>query len=183
MKKFMLLLVLSLLTISSCTKEGLELWDELTDRSGWGSLPMDADHDGVMNNVDLCPNTPNGESVDSNGCSPSQLTVQLIAPDNNAVLDNGANICSNLIEWFFDWNDIPSAQKYHLFVKGRTAINPVIDNENISISEFSSSSYSYIVNRNIEGWTWKVRAMVNGVWTDWSEIRTFDAEPLNTDCN
>ena len=30
------------------------------------------------------------------------------------------------------------------------------------------------------GWRWRVRAMVNGQWTDWSEARTFDlAEPAD----
>ena len=146
----------------------------------------DSDGDGVMDNADTCPDTPNGETVDSNGCSDSQLTVQLIAPVNNAVMDNSCYI-SNVVldkrEWFFDWNDFPSAQKYHLFVIGPSVTNPVIDNEYIFTSEFSSESTGgYIANKNRLGWTWKVRAMVNGVWTNWSEIRTFDVEPLNTDC-
>ena len=33
----------------------------------------DTDGDGVFDDVDLCPNTPNGETVDENGCSNSQL--------------------------------------------------------------------------------------------------------------
>jgi len=32
------------------------------------------------------------------------------------------------------------------------------------------------------GWIWKVRAKINGSWADWSPERTFDVEPLNTDC-
>ena len=40
----------------------------------WGICPAtDADGDGVINTVDLCPATPAGESVDANGCSSSQL--------------------------------------------------------------------------------------------------------------
>jgi hypothetical protein len=34
--------------------------------------PTDTDGDGVTDGADLCPNTPSGESVDSDGCSSSQ---------------------------------------------------------------------------------------------------------------
>ena len=34
--------------------------------------PTDTDGDGVTDGADLCPNTPSGESVDSDGCSASQ---------------------------------------------------------------------------------------------------------------
>lgn len=34
---------------------------------------LDDDDDGVKNNVDQCPETPNGEAVDVNGCSENQL--------------------------------------------------------------------------------------------------------------
>ena len=38
-----------------------------------GDTPsVDTDGDGVTDDADLCPNTPSGESVDSNGCSNSQ---------------------------------------------------------------------------------------------------------------
>ena len=29
------------------------------------------------------------------------------------------------------------------------------------------------------GWRWKVRALVEGIWTDWSEERTFEVAPLD----
>ena len=32
----------------------------------------DTDGDGVNDDVDICPDTPNGEAVDANGCSDSQ---------------------------------------------------------------------------------------------------------------
>lgn len=38
-----------------------------------GSTPADADQDGVADGVDLCSDTPAGETVDANGCSASQL--------------------------------------------------------------------------------------------------------------
>ena len=42
----------------------------------------DSDNDGVLDIVDLCPGTPSGESVDVNGCAPSQLDA-----DNDSVTD------------------------------------------------------------------------------------------------
>ena len=32
----------------------------------------DSDGDGVLNSLDICPNTTSGESVDSDGCSECQ---------------------------------------------------------------------------------------------------------------
>lgn len=49
----------------------------------------DDDSDGVPNNSDNCPNTPSGESVDTNGCSQSQLD-----DDNDGVFNNNDN-CAN----------------------------------------------------------------------------------------
>ncbi len=46
----------------------------------------DLDNDGVLNAVDLCPNTPSGETADATGCSPSQLD------------DDGDGIANNIDE-------------------------------------------------------------------------------------
>ena len=35
----------------------------------------------------------------------------------------------------------------------------------------------YIADQNRLGWRWKVRALVNDIWSDWSEERTFDVAP------
>jgi hypothetical protein len=39
-----------------------------------------------------------------------------------------------------------------------------------------------MTNENRFDWRWKVRTMVNGAWGPWSTERTFDVEPLDTDC-
>ena len=45
-----------------------------TDSDGKGDVcDADDDGDGVSDDVDQCPDTPNGEMVDANGCSNSQL--------------------------------------------------------------------------------------------------------------
>jgi hypothetical protein len=54
------------------------------------NLCPDADQDGVIDNQgDLCPNTPNGETVDSNGCSDSQKD------DDNDGVNNAIDKCPN----------------------------------------------------------------------------------------
>jgi len=42
------------------------------DAVGCAQSQLDDDSDGVMNDVDQCPNTPTGETVDAVGCAPSQ---------------------------------------------------------------------------------------------------------------
>ena len=106
----------------------------------------------------------------------------LISPEEGAVLDNSRLDGSDDIVWDFDWSDCEGATQYHLYVIGPTAINPVIDHNNITSSSYQHIRHgSYIIERNRYGWTWKVRVRVGGQWSEWSEIRTFDVEPLNTD--
>jgi hypothetical protein len=102
-------------------------------------------------------------------------------PKAGAVLDNGCQPASDSIRWFFDWTEVPGASRYHLFVMGPSATFPLIDSE-VYGSEFSYWSCGYIIAQNLFGWSWKVRARVNGSWSDWTANRTFDVEPLNTDC-
>jgi endonuclease I len=49
----------------------------------------DVDNDGVLNENDLCPNTPEGEEVDENGCSYGQLD------DDNDGVENSIDLCEN----------------------------------------------------------------------------------------
>jgi len=49
----------------------------------------DVDNDGVLNENDLCPNTPTGETVDANGCSNGQLD------DDNDGVKNSDDDCNN----------------------------------------------------------------------------------------
>src|SRR5262245_16651025 len=89
---------------------------------------------------------------------------------------------SDPIIWDFAWQAVPGATKYQLFVISANAPFPLINN-----SDLASPSYhhegrgAYVANQNRFGWRWKVRAMVDGAWTQWSDERTFDVEPLDTD--
>ncbi|WP_162880000.1 choice-of-anchor tandem repeat GloVer-containing protein [Lutibacter oceani] len=55
----------------------------LAGNSGFLIEKEDDDNDGVMNNIDLCPNTPAGEEVSASGCSESQLD-----DDGDGVMNN-----------------------------------------------------------------------------------------------
>jgi len=101
----------------------------------------------------------------------------LISPEEGEILDNGRTDRLDDIIWDFDWSDCEGATQYHLYVFHLGSINPVIDNDNIISSSYHAVSHgSYIVEENRYGWTWKVRAKVNGRWGNWSQIRTFDVE-------
>ena len=106
----------------------------------------------------------------------------LVSPANGAVLDNGCLDKSNGVTWDFDWNDVPGATQYHLRV-WRNPNLPVVNDMNIQQSAYHyDSPQSYIINSNLNGWRWMVRAKVRGVWGGWSEVRFFRVERLNTDC-
>lgn len=105
---------------------------------------------------------------------------ELLSPANNAVMDNGCSNGSDQASWFFDWNDCPNATSYNLYVTYPSAF-PVI-NITTTESQFSFPNGGYIIDNNLLDRTWKVRALIDGVWGEWSPERTFDVEPLNTDC-
>jgi hypothetical protein len=106
----------------------------------------------------------------------------LVSPANGAVMDNGCLDKSNGITWDFDWNDVAGATQYHLRV-WRNPNLPLVNDMNIQQSSYHyDSPQSYIINSNLNGWRWMVRAKVHGVWGGWSEVRFFRVERLNADC-
>jgi len=110
-------------------------------------------------------------------CTPALLT-----PVVGEVMDNSCDTQSNPLTWNFDWADCSGATRYHLYVKKGTAAIPVVDNQNITASEFTYETFGYIQNLVLSDWRWRVRAYVGGVWQDWTPERSFDVEPLNSDC-
>jgi len=121
--------------------------------------------------------TPSAQPPTSRApCIPS-----LISPENHAVLDNGRTDRTDDIIWDFDWSDCEGDTLYHLYVVGPPSIDPVID------TITSDSSYHYVCHgcyiREVDryAWKWIVRAQVDGQWGEWSELRTFSVEPVNSD--
>jgi len=127
------------------------------------------------------------------GASSLDFTLQcdtvpvLLSPANGEIMDNGCITAfpDNDLErqiWNFDWSDVPGATVYHLYVKNPRATFPVIDNPNITASEFERRSTGYVIEANARGWEWRVRARIGDTFGDWSATRTFDVEPAVTDC-
>lgn len=110
------------------------------------------------------------------GCVP-----EIVSPSEGATLDNGCTSRSDPITWEFEWLECPGAQNYDLFVIGSSATIPIIDDRTPN-TNYQFQSSGYIVDQNRLGWRWKVRAMQNDVWGEWTPERTFDIEPLDTDC-
>jgi hypothetical protein len=106
----------------------------------------------------------------------------LISPAEGAELDNGCDPAEENIEWDFDWSDVSGATKYHLYVQHTGSPLPLIDDQEVTASEYHYVGSGYIHNMNRFDWIWKVRALVSGIWSEWSVERSFDVEPLNTDC-
>lgn len=109
-------------------------------------------------------------------CSPN-----LISPESDEILDNGCANGSNGISWLFNWSRCAGASSYNLYVMGPHSTIPLV-NVIITEPEYLFSGSGYIIDANRLGWTCQVRAMVKGKWGEWSEVRKFDVEPLNTDC-
>lgn len=106
----------------------------------------------------------------------------IVSPVNNAVMDNGCilGIVENAY-WSFYWNSCAGATKYNLYVANSAVTNPALDVET-TVSEYRNHNAGIIPDANRTGWTWKVRAYINGEWGDWSDSRAFEVEPINTDC-
>lgn len=107
----------------------------------------------------------------------------LLAPENNDVLDNGCLDDIDLIEWDFDWSDVSRVQYYNLYVKSVLAQNPLINDLTIPGIQ---SSYHYTGRGRIpfpSDWFWRVRAFVDGEWSEWSEERYFTCEDPDILCN
>jgi Leucine-rich repeat (LRR) protein len=106
----------------------------------------------------------------------------LLSPAPGAVLDNGCTLQANSIIWAFDWEDVPGATLYGIFIQ-KTGFNALRDLSDLPGSSYQYNSASgYTPDTNLTGWFWRVRAQVNGIWSDWSEERGFVIEPVNTDC-
>ena len=106
----------------------------------------------------------------------------LVSPVNGAVMDNGCRNKTNGITWDFDWSDVPGATAYHIRVWRNPALPAINDMSVASSSYHYDSPTTYIINSNLNGWRWMVRAKVHGVWGRWSVGRWFRVEKLNTDC-
>ena len=105
---------------------------------------------------------------------------QLEAPADGATLDNGRYDRSDYQIWDFSWRPVPHASWYRIYVKHPGALKPAVD-EVVVEPHYRKKDRGYVVDRYRMGWTWKAQAYVGDEWGPWSETRTFDVEPLDTD--
>lgn len=112
--------------------------------------------------------------------TPTPTALTLISPEDNEILDNGRTDFMDYMVWDFDWSDVEGATRYHLFVINPLGF-PYINYDYITSSSYHLESRGYQTSDGLEGWTWGVRAFVNGQWNEWSDTRHFDVEPPNTD--
>jgi eukaryotic-like serine/threonine-protein kinase len=103
---------------------------------------------------------------------------KLLGPMSGATLNNGSLDGNKPMVREFDWSDVPGASQYHLYLIGPGAKYPSINLPTLATSEYRHESKAWIANPNRLAWRWKVRALVESVWTEWSEERSFDVAPL-----
>jgi hypothetical protein len=106
----------------------------------------------------------------------------LLVPRINTVMDNGRTDRLDVIDWRFRWTPVRDADNYEIFVKHtNSALSPVIDKKVRGTEYRSLRPGSFIADRNRRAWFWRVRAYKQGQPLPWSESRTFDVEPVNSD--
>lgn len=105
----------------------------------------------------------------------------LVAPANDAVLDNGRADTRDTIDWDFDWSDCPGATEYLLSVKNDKAIFEVILELVPQSSLRSVECGAYIGEQGRFNWRWRVSAKYGEFWGDWSPERVFSVESPETD--
>ena len=68
---------------------GFSMWSTLRPISAQYSIcsavVLDDDKDGVINELDKCPNTPAGYTVDTNGCT-NKINLEVLFENNSAVI-------------------------------------------------------------------------------------------------
>ena len=98
----------------------------------------------------------------------------LAMPGDNAVLPQRVADEKFALNWTFTWKACPEATKYHLFVIGPTASNPIVNEDSLTSAAYRfQRSHGQISKSKAQGWTWKVRAYADGQWGNWSEERKF----------
>lgn len=105
----------------------------------------------------------------------------LLSPSNGALMDNGCKAENDRIIWDFQWSKVPKATQYQIYVIGKTAINPVVNSVTVNnLYHYESPVGSEVQGGNNLGWSWRVRAQVDGIWKEYSNQKYFDLRPVCT---
>jgi len=90
-------------------------------------IEIDSDNDGVFDNTDECPDTPEGVKVDEKGCP--------LDTDNDGIIDH-KDECPDTPE-DFSVDDVGCPMKKDLMLNFATASWEILESSNIIIEEFS----------------------------------------------
>jgi len=120
-------------------------------------------------------------------------TPQLLRPiTNQAIPQNDSTIGCSFdptggygFRILFDWADSSSdvaIEGYEIFAEHETANNPIVNTFVIDSQFTLSRCNSFVVDPNLEGWRWRVRARdVSGRFSEWSPFADFRFEPCRID--
>jgi hypothetical protein len=119
-----------------------------------------------------------GTVVVLSGPSPdSSLAPLLTSPTNGSSLPNGCASGCTEPTWTFSWTPVAGATAYHLVVLAPTATLPDTDVAGITNTTYAHLVQGGVIAANLNGWTWRVQAQVNGVYRTWSIAGTFNVLP------
>ncbi|HEY9170329.1 MAG TPA: thrombospondin type 3 repeat-containing protein [Lutibacter sp.] len=118
------------------------------DIDGIGDVCDDDDGDGVMNNIDTCPNTLIGQSVNATGCSQSQLD-----DDNDGVM-NDKDLCPNTTAGTeVNGNGCFFLPSNNFTIESKSETCPDKKNGQILITANKSHSYTATINNASHNFT------------------------------
>ncbi|MEE9438944.1 MAG: nidogen-like domain-containing protein [Saprospiraceae bacterium] len=159
-----------------CTNELAHNYDPNADSDDGSCETCD---DGVQNGDET--------EVDCGGvlCNPcTMITPIVISFVQDAVLDNGCSNSGNgpnegITFPTLEWTAVPGATKYNVYLTNINAVIPLLNTEVFTTTVNYSCTYCYTFSQGV---SLKVRAFVNGTWTNFSPEVTATYEPVNTDC-
>lgn len=103
------------------------------------------------------------------------------SPAMRGTVDNGRRDARDLMIWSFSWQGCTGDESYHLVVRRKGAPNQLIDEDDIEVPWFRYESRAHVIDTELSGWTWKLRAKRKGTWGAWSQPYLFQVEPLDSD--
>jgi hypothetical protein len=99
----------------------------------------------------------------------------LLEPRAGSIMPNGTDRSDSTVTWDFRWTPVEGADEYQLVVVKRMKDRPSIDTivRDTEYRHVQAGTWSF------GNWyLWRVRAIRDGKPLPWSELRTFDVEPM-----
>jgi hypothetical protein len=105
----------------------------------------------------------------------------LLEPVPGAVMDNGRVDRFDELAWPFAWTPCPGASEYWLLALREGAPSALVSRKVYGHTRHEEVVLTYVAESELSGWTWRVRANVDGIWQGWSAPVIFSVEPPDTD--